>query len=65
MEITEIIEQNRTLIDAVIDAERRTANRPAPPCGRPPHKLNDNDRREWILNFEPLYLWARQKGAKI
>lgn len=26
---------------------------------------NDEERRQWILNDEGLYLWARSKGVKI
>lgn len=27
--------------------------------------MNDQTREEWIMNFEPLYLWAKRKGVKI
>lgn len=27
--------------------------------------LNDEDRRQWILNDEGLYNWARREGVKI
>ncbi len=27
--------------------------------------LNDEDRRQWILNDEGLYKWARSEGVKI
>ncbi len=27
--------------------------------------LNDNDRREWIMNDEGLYNWARSEGVRI
>ena len=33
--------------------------------GRPEAKLNDGDRREWILNDEGLYLWAKREGVRI
>ncbi len=26
---------------------------------------NDNDRRLWVLGFEPLYVMARRAGAKL
>jgi hypothetical protein len=29
-----------------------------------PYK-NDEERRQWVLNHEGLYLWARQEGVKI
>lgn len=28
-------------------------------------QLNDDDRREWILNDEGLYNWARSEGVRI
>ena len=28
-------------------------------------KFNDNERREWVLNDEGLYRWARSEGVKI
>lgn len=32
---------------------------------RPDFKLNDEDRRQWILNDESLYNWARSEGVNI
>jgi len=31
----------------------------------PAPRLNDEDRREWILNDEGLYSWARMEGVRI
>jgi len=31
----------------------------------PPPKRNDAERREWILNDEGLYRWARSEGVRI
>jgi succinate dehydrogenase flavin-adding protein (antitoxin of CptAB toxin-antitoxin module) len=31
----------------------------------PKYKLNDEERRKWILNDESLYNWARSEGVKI
>ena len=28
-------------------------------------QLNDNDREEWILNYEPLYMLATQAGVDV
>lgn len=28
-------------------------------------RLNDQDRRLWILNDEGLYLWAKSEGVEI
>jgi len=27
-------------------------------------KLNDAERREWIMNYESLYNWAASEGVK-
>jgi hypothetical protein len=29
------------------------------------HRLNDSERRQWILNDEGLYNWARSEGVKV
>lgn len=31
----------------------------------PDVKINDEERRLWILNDESLYLWARRNGVRI
>ena len=31
----------------------------------PPPSRNDSERREWILNDEGLYRWARSEGVRI
>ena len=54
MSLGQFIRKNRDEIDQVI--RQRCAN-----LGT----LNDNDRRQWILNEESLYRWARQAGCKI
>jgi hypothetical protein len=28
-------------------------------------RLNNEERRQWILNDEGLYLWARRSGVRI
>ena len=28
-------------------------------------RLNDEDREDWILNDEGLYLWAKSKGVPV
>lgn len=53
MTIREFIKTNRLRIDGVILHE----------C--PDVKLNDVERRLWILNDENLYRWARSEGVKI
>jgi hypothetical protein len=27
--------------------------------------LNDNDRRDWIMNDESLYMWAKSEGVRV
>ena len=52
MTLKEFIRQNKSEIDEAI---KRVV-----PCGR----LNDEERRQWILNDEGLYNWARHCGWK-
>jgi hypothetical protein len=49
------IKDNRQELDLYI---RRYLNDPK-------FKLNDEERRKWILNDEGLYHWARREGVKI
>jgi hypothetical protein len=51
--IMTFIRENRPAIDAVI--LKRV----------PGLRLNDEDRRQWILNLEVLYLWAKAQGVRI
>ena len=53
MTLTQFIRENRTEIDAAI---KRVCDN----C-----RLNDRERRLWILNDESLYRWARSSGIKI
>lgn len=32
---------------------------------RPNQELSTEDLRQWILNYEPLYNWARSEHVKI
>jgi hypothetical protein len=54
MSLREFIRQNREEIDNAIRSV----------LGKD-YKLNDEERRQWILNDEGLYLWARRKGVPI
>lgn len=73
MTIREFIRQNRTEIDAAINNVRGRVPRTASCyCHRSgtdhQHEndpLNDSERREWVLNDEGLYRWARSEGVKI
>lgn len=51
----DFIRENREALDAAI---RRALK-------RPDFKLNDEDRRQWILNDEGLYNWARSEGVNV
>ena len=54
MSIREFIRRNRTELDVCI-------RRACPNLDR----LNDEDRRGWILNDEGLYLWAKREGVPV
>ena len=51
--LREWIKENRKTIDKAI-------LRVCPDC-----RLNDAERRLWILNDESLYLWARSEGVNV
>lgn len=53
MTLKQFIRENREELDACI---HRVV---------PGYRLNDEDRRQWILNDEGLYLWARSRGVRI
>lgn len=54
MSIRAFIRKHRAVIDAAI-------RRAVPNGGR----LNDDERRLWVLNDEGLYNWARRDGVPI
>lgn len=54
MSLTQFIRENRQELDECI---KRVLGKDA--------KLNDSDRRDWILNDEGLYRWARSCRVKI
>jgi hypothetical protein len=56
MTLREFIKQNRAELDACI---ARALGEPDNP------RKNDEERRQWILNDEGLYRWARSEGVKI
>lgn len=53
MSLTQFIKENRQEIDACI-------KNVVPNC-----RLNDSERRLWILNDEGLYNWARLNRVRI
>lgn len=54
MTLRQFIRENRAELDAAIRGA--CPNGPA---------LNDEERRQWILNDEGLYRWARRSGVRI
>jgi hypothetical protein len=67
MRMNEFIKRNRKeLDDAINGALYRHDGRggrgviPVPPPTR-----NDAERRNWILNDEGLYMWARSEGVRV
>ncbi len=67
MTMQEFIKQNRTELDQAINGAiyRYDGNggRGTIPTPAPTH--NDKERREWIMNDEGLYRWARSEGVRI
>lgn len=51
--LTQWIKDNREQIDKAIKSVVPNA------------KLNDTERRQWVLNDEGLYLWAKSERVKI
>jgi len=54
MTIQEFIKANRVEITQVIRSRESNLG-----------KLNDEDREDWVMNDESLYLWAKASGCKI
>lgn len=73
MTLRDFIKTNRAELDAAINSVvgrvPRTASCYCPLSGtdhqHQPPPLNDKERREWILNDEGLYRWARSEGVRI
>jgi hypothetical protein len=55
MTMREFVRRNRVELDAAIRSALK----------RPEYKLNDEERRLWVLNDEGLYLWARSEGVNV
>lgn len=54
MSLKTFIRENREEIDRIIRSRCDNLGR-----------LNDDARRGWILNYEPLYAWARAEGVPV
>jgi len=55
MRMSEFIKQNRKELDRLIKKAMHDMD----------YRLNDGDRKDWILNDEGLYNWARREGVKV
>lgn len=73
MRLADFIKQNRAEIDLHINSNLTfvpaTASCHCPKSGtnhhHEPERLNNEDRRQWILGDETLYLMARRAGVNI
>ncbi|MCP4156669.1 MAG: hypothetical protein GY757_53645 [bacterium] len=67
MKLNDFIRENREELDQCINRElyRHDGRGGRGTIPDPPPKRNDDDRRQWILNDEGLYNWARSEGVRI
>lgn len=67
MRMRQFIEQNRDAIDQAINGTlyRYDGNGGRGTVPSPPPSRNDDERRQWVLNDESLYRWARSEGVRI
>ena len=73
MTMTQFIQDNHAELDAAINNALtfvpRQASCSCPQSGtdhhHAPDTLNNEERRQWILNDEGLYNWARREGVRI
>jgi len=67
MRMSEFINLNRKQLDAAINGAlyRHDGRGGRGVIPVPPPTRNDAERRNWILNDEGLYMWARSEGVRI
>ncbi len=73
MTLRQFIQDNRAELDQAITRARDFVPRTAScdcPLSRTDHihegaRLDDAERRQWILNDEGLYRWAKAEGVRI
>ena len=67
MTMTEFIRLNRTGLDHAINGAlyRHDGRGGRGVIPDPPPKRNDSERRNWIINDEGLYNWARSEGVRV
>ena len=67
MTLRDFIRENREQLDSCINSVLyRYDGRGG--CGTVPNPLpqrNDSERRDWVMNDESLYNWARSEGVRI
>ena len=56
MTLREFIKAHRAELDRIIAAQLGMHHNP---------RSNDEERRQWILNDEGLYMWAKSEGVRI
>lgn len=61
------IKENREELDRLINAAmyRHDGKGGRGTIPTPPPSRNDEERREWILNDEGLYRWAKAEGVSV
>ena len=62
MTLQQFIANNRADLDTCI---LRALNRGREKYPIERDRLNDSERRQWVLNDEGLYNWARSEGVRI
>ena len=73
MTMREFIRANRAELDRLIGGALghvpKTASCYCPRSGTDHQheapKLNDEERRQWVLNDQALYCWARSEGVRV
>jgi hypothetical protein len=66
MNLRQFIRDNRDEIDRLINSAlyRHDGRGGRGTIPDPPPRRNDEERRQWIMNDEGLYSWARSEGVR-